>query len=97
MVQLLIHQLPQSTEAPGRAHLHHLHPDGVKVGGVGRHRTATAIRIGTNTLTIVKGGAKTMIGLKDTTGGMIPRAGAAMQAVGKAKENDRRYRYRYGV
>ena len=83
--------------APGRAHLHHLRQEGVKVDGVGRHQAVTAIKAGTNTPITIKDGAKMMIGLKDTTGGMIPRAGAAMQAVGRAKENDRRYRYRYGV
>ena len=58
------------------------------MGGVGRHQAVTAIKAGTNTLIIIKDGAKMMIGLKDTTGGMIPRAGAAMQAVGRAKESD---------
>ena len=57
------------------------------MGGVGRQQAVTAIRVGTNTLAIIKGGAKMMIGLKDTTGGMIPRAGAAMQARGKVEAN----------
>ena len=58
------------------------------MGGVGRHQAVTAIKAGTNTPIIIKDGAKMMIGLRDTTGGMIPRAGAAMQAVGRAKGSE---------